>query len=101
MNIGYSYEIVSVDEQARCMEIVYSAEGHQTLHVGARLPYVGETVEQIVRMYEPTRFWEEQKLEVVVPAVGEAGILEPLPVANPNPDVIVQPQPVVQGAQVI
>lgn len=94
MSITYSYEIIAVDEAARCMEIIYTAEGHQTMHIGARLPYQGETVEQIVRMYEPVRYWEEQQLSVIVPQVGETGVLAPIaPVEQAAPET---PQPIEQ-----
>jgi hypothetical protein len=101
MSITYSFEIISVNEQARCMEIVYTAEGHQTMHIGARLPYEGETLEQIVRMYEPVRYWEEQQLAVVVPQVGTTGTLEPIPVPESQSTAPAPNQPTVEGAQVL
>lgn len=99
MSITYSYEIIAVDQAARCMEIVYTAEGHQTIHMGARLPFEGETLEQIIRMYEPVRYWEEQQLAVVVPQVGTAGTMEPLP--PPEPTQPAAEQPTVEGAQTL
>lgn len=77
MSVEYSYEIVSVDEQARVMEVVYTSPGRQTMHVGARLPYQGESVEGIIHMYSPVRYWEEQATAVVVPQVGETGSVVP------------------------
>ena len=93
MSIEYTYEIASVDAQARCMEIVYTAAGYPTMRIGARLPYEGETLEAVVRMYAPVRYWEETTQPVVVPEVGTSGSLAPLPtpvpVAAPTPaDVI-------------
>lgn len=73
MNIQYTYEVVSVDEAARCMEIVYSSEGHQTMHIGARLPYEGESVEDVVKMFEPTILWAEKTRPVLTPQVGVTG----------------------------
>jgi len=73
MSIEYTYEIVSVDATARCMEVVYSAAGHQTMHIGARLPYEGEALESVIAMYAPVRYWEEQQLPVVIPQVGVTG----------------------------
>jgi hypothetical protein len=101
MSITYSYEIVAVNEAARCMEIVYTAEGHQTMHIGARLPYEGETVEQIVRMYEPVRYWEEQQLVVVLPEIGTAGTIRPIPVFVMPPIEPAEKQPTVEGAQTL
>jgi hypothetical protein len=79
MSINFSYKILSVNEQARCMEIVYTAEGHPTQHIGARFPYEGETLEQIIRMYAPLVHWHELKKVVVVP---EAGISGYMPLAD-------------------
>jgi len=78
MSIEYTYEVISVDAQARCMEVVYKAEGHQTMHVGARLPYEGESLEDVVRMFAPVAYWEEQQRPVVVPQIGASGVVAPV-----------------------
>lgn len=77
MSIPYTYEVIKVDEAARCMEVVYSAEGHQTLHIGARLPYAGETLEAIIAMYAPVAYWEERQRQVLLPTVGATGAINP------------------------
>jgi hypothetical protein len=95
MSIAYTYEIVKVDEAARCMEIVYTADGHETMRVGARLPYDGETLEQIIEMFSPVAYWEEKQRPVVLPTVGATGsitpvqIVEPEPSPEPEPDISV------------
>jgi hypothetical protein len=73
MSINYNYEIVSVNEQARCMEIAYTAPNHPTQHIGARLPYEGETLETVVRIYSPVNYWEEIQKSVSIPTVGTSG----------------------------
>lgn len=73
MSIEYTYEVVSVDSDARCMEIVYSSPGQQSLHVGARLPYEGETLDQIAAMYAPLGVWVDAVRPVVLPQVGATG----------------------------
>lgn len=78
MSIQYTYEIVKVDAAARCMEIVYSAPGHQTMHIGARLPFQGESLGSVVAMYAPVAYWEEQARPVVLPQVGASGIVAPV-----------------------
>ncbi len=92
MSIEYTYEIISVNAQARCMEIVYNATGYPTMHIGARLPYEGEELEAIIRMYAPVRYWEELTQAVVVPEVGTSGALAPLP---PAPAVAIPPADVI------
>ena len=77
MSIQYTYEITKVDAAARCMEVVYSASGHQTMHIGARLPYQGESLESVIAMYAPVAYWEEQARPVVLPQVGARGDVAP------------------------
>ena len=89
-NISYTYEIINVDAAARCMEIVYSAEGRQTLHIGARLPFAGEGLEDIVRMYAPVAYWREQETEVVVPEPGTSGKVIPPEPQPPTPEQIIK-----------
>ena len=75
MSINYAYQIVSVDEAARCMEVIYTSEGHQTMRIGARLPFEGESLESVVRMFEPVALWQELSASVVVPEVGASGVV--------------------------
>jgi hypothetical protein len=77
MSIPYTYQIINVNEAARCMEVVYSAEGHQTMHIGARLPFEGESLEKVIDMYAPVNYWIEQKRPVVVPQIGAFGLIVP------------------------
>jgi hypothetical protein len=74
MSISYTYEIISVNPQYRAMEVVYSAPGHQTMHIGARLPFVGESLESVIDMFSPVPLWLEQAAEVVVPELGAGQI---------------------------
>lgn len=83
MSIEYTYEIVSVDAAARCMEVVYRAEGHPEQRIGARLPYEGEALEGVIAMYAPVAYWESLQAPVVAPEVGVMGTMSPLP---PSPE---------------
>lgn len=73
MSIEYTYEIVSVDEAARCMEVVYTSPGREAMHVGARLPYQGENLEDVIAGFAPIGLWAEKDLVVVPPQVGYKG----------------------------
>lgn len=79
MSIRYSYNIISVDHAARCMEVVYSSDGRQTMHIGARLPYENETLESVIAMYAPIAYWIEQEQQVQAPVVLTTGELEYAP----------------------
>jgi hypothetical protein len=85
MSMTYTYEIISVDQAARCMEVVYTSEGNPTMHIGARLPYEGETVEAVVEMYAPVRYWEELKTPVVPVTPGQTGSVVVPPPYVPTP----------------
>lgn len=60
MKVEYTYSIINVDQDAKTMEIVYDSPVYGVLHVGARLPWEDETVEDIVRMYNPSLYWLER-----------------------------------------
>lgn len=90
MSIEYTYEIASVDEAARCMEVVYSSVGRETMRIGARLPFAEEPLESVIEMYAPVRYWQEKELPVVVPVVGQRGVIQVLPPAPPvSPNEVV------------
>lgn len=84
MDITYTYEIASVDETARCMEVIYRADGHPEQRIGARLPYEGEELEGVISTYAPVAYWESLKAAVVAPAVGASGTIAPSPVPTPE-----------------
>ena len=79
MSIQYTYSVIKVDEAARVMEVVYTADGRQTMHIGARLPYVGESLEAVIQMYAPVPYWLEQEAEVAVVAEGATGTIGAAP----------------------
>lgn len=72
----YTYEITSVDEQARAMEVVYTHETHGSVLVGARLPFEGESLEAVIQAYSPAAYWRELELAVVAPQVGASGTVD-------------------------
>lgn len=78
MSITYNYEIISVDQAARCMEVVYSAEGHQTMHIGARLPFEGELLDDVIHMFSPVALWQSLATPVTAPIVGQTGVITPV-----------------------
>lgn len=75
MDLNYTYNIISVDEQARCMEVVYSSEQFDVRHVSARLPYAGESLEDVIQMYSPVTQWLEQQATVIAPEIGTTGVV--------------------------
>jgi len=100
MSITYNYEIIAVDQAARCMEVVYTSEGRQTMHIGARLPYEGEELEAVIAMYSPVVYWLEQERAIQVPQVGTSGTIVPSPMPSEEP-AVASAQPTVEGAQTL
>lgn len=97
MSFDVHYEVISVNEEARCMELIYTADGHPTQHISARLPYEGESLDDVAQMYSPVAYWRELQAVVVAPQVGATGmfnVLEPSDIVVPE-----QTQPTIQGAQ--
>jgi hypothetical protein len=88
MSIQYTYHIVKVDEAARCMEVLYSADGHKTMHIGVRLPIEGELLEDVIKAFSPVPLWVSLATPVIVPQVGASGVVAPEPERVENGDVL-------------
>lgn len=83
MDFAYTFEIVGVDEAAKCMEIKYSAEGLPDVHVGAPLPQQGQPLLNVVHAYAPKGVWVPYTVVHVAPPVGTTGSYTP-PAAEPE-----------------
>lgn len=70
---NYTYEIINVDESAKCMDVVYSCDGFNEVTVGVRLPFDGENIEDVIESASPVPMWEESTVSRVVPTVGQKG----------------------------
>lgn len=82
MSINYTAQIVSVDPTYKVMEVVYTSEGRQPVHVSARMPYVNEDLKAVIDMFSPVQYWEEQDRHVQSVEVGQV-----IPMYNdPNPE---------------
>lgn len=73
MSIEYTYEIVSTNEQGRCMEVRYASAGRESVLVGTRLPFAGESLDSVVAEYAPIRYWADLDKQVELPAIGATG----------------------------
>jgi hypothetical protein len=58
------------------MDIQYTSPQYGSILVGARMPWEGETVEDIVRNFEPVRYWIEQTLNVAPVSEGAGGTIQ-------------------------
>ena len=88
--IDYTFEITNVDTTAKCMVVLYRADGFDDITVGTRLPLVNETIDQVVIEFAPIKLWEEQTFGFQIPVVGTSGqissepeIIEPVIVTIP------------------
>ncbi len=73
--MNYTYEITRVDADSKSMDIQYTSPEHGTVLVGARMPWDGETLKDIVKTFSPVRYWAEEVANVVAVAVGESGTI--------------------------
>jgi hypothetical protein len=80
---------IEIGQELDGMEVVYSSEGRQTMHIGARLPFEGDSLEVVIQMYAPVAYWREQELSVVVPQVGTSGGITSI--VEEEPETISQP----------
>jgi hypothetical protein len=85
----YTYKIISTNPEARHMEVEFSAEGYPTVLVGTRLPLKGESLDDILRLYAPIQYWNEQISEVTVPEVGSSGSIKEAEIITPTTNPVV------------
>jgi hypothetical protein len=88
MDIQFSYEILSVDNDARCMEVLYTSEGRKPVHVGVRIPYEGESLDEVILSFCPREYWES--LERTIQPVN-AGVKGTLNLVNTPPPASTEP----------
>ncbi len=72
-DLSYTYEIVNVSKEGRFMEVIYNVEGKEPITVGVRLPFEGESLETIIHMHSPVRYFIEQMTPVANVAIGTTG----------------------------
>ena len=97
-NVVFSYEILSVDNNAKNMEVLYESEGKKSVHVGVRIPYVDENLEDVIISFCPISYWESQEKEVQTIEVGikntiDLGARFPITNTNESENNSVQPDP--------
>lgn len=71
--MNYSYEVVRVDQDAKCMDVEFTAEGFDPIVVGVRLPTVGENVDLVIQSFAPHSMWNPQVIEYASVSVGASG----------------------------
>ena len=92
MEYNYTYEIASVDESAKVMEVVYSLDGKPSITVGVRLPFEGEDVGTLIDIFSPVLVWREEDAPRVPPSVGLKGL---------RSDIVVEETTVVVSATTV
>ncbi len=91
----FTYLVTRTDPDARCMDVLYVADGYEPVLVGVRAPVAGEDRDQLLKQCAPTGIWDAidiEKLPMDMPEVGTSGRIEPpvLAVAEPVPEIILR-----------
>ena len=85
--IQYTYKITHSDANTNTMIIEYSANGYPTVSVGSKVPYVGESLDDVVLNNAPFNIWQTANANVAIPDIGATGSYIPpsvAPVAAPT-----------------
>lgn len=72
-DLSYTYEIKNVSQDGRFMEVVYTVEGKPPMTVGVRLPFEGESLETLIHIHSPVRYFIEQMTPVANVVIGTTG----------------------------
>ena len=69
----YSYEILSVDESAKMMEVKFFSENETDVIVSCDIPLAGVDIKAHLNNYAPIQFWELRTAVVQSPVAGSTG----------------------------
>ena len=81
--IQYTCEILSVDVDANHMMLMFRSEGRRDILVGAKLPTIDQTTEDVIKLAAPIQQWLDDETEVNIPEVGQVISLTYEPPAPP------------------
>lgn len=73
MTIPFTYTVVRVDSDARCMDVVFESPGRPSVTVGTRIPRKGENLDLVMESYAPIGYWGELDQDLEAPEVGSRG----------------------------
>lgn len=71
--MNYSYTVIRVDQDAKCMDVEFKADGFDPIVVGVRLPMLGENVDAVIKSCAPNFTWNPQIIEYATVAIGTSG----------------------------
>lgn len=57
------------------MEVLYTSEGRKPVHVGVRIPYEDESIEEVIFNFCPTGYWESLEKTIQHVEQGTKGTL--------------------------
>lgn len=89
MITSYTYKILSANPAMAAMTVEFSSPGYPTVEVGARMPYVGESLDEFMASVAPIGYWLDSQKTVANVQVG-ATVAVTIPVVTP-------PEPPVPG----
>lgn len=95
MITSYTYKIISTNSDMAAMVVEFSAPDLPTVQVGARMPYVGEDLDALVRSFAPITHWESLSKQVADVPIGDEVVVNITP--PPTPPIEVVPNVFVPG----
>lgn len=70
---NYDYKVKSVDKERGSMMVEFSCEGHETITVGVRIPYIGERLDEVIASYAPIGVWNTKGVDLADVEVDYSG----------------------------
>ena len=77
MNTQYTYTVDSVDNESNSMLVTYQSDGLPDAMVSMRLPFTGESIEDVVKSCAPFTFWEMSNVTYESVESGVSGFIDP------------------------
>lgn len=84
---SYTYKITSTNPDLAAMTVEFSAPDYPTVEVGARMPFVGEALNDLIASIAPIGYWLDSKKAVAAVQVGATAAVTVPVVTPPEPPV--------------
>jgi hypothetical protein len=74
----FTYEITSVYEEFKVMDVLFKADGVSDVTVSVRFPVEGESLDDLMVSFAPFGIWDMETAVFVTPIVGSTNTVTPV-----------------------
>lgn len=92
----FTYIVNSVDENSGLMELTYSSPNLPDVIVGARMPRIGQDLDDVAKSFAPIGYWNDILNPIIPVLVGTSNTVSLI-----EENVVTPIQPITTGSQTL